>query len=255
MPLVLITEIGNNSNAKVILELKSDQTKNRQCFLPMTHAGKVGNNSELELVEIQELGPSCFFFSNETIEIGENAIMNRFILDKGSQVTRRSFSADLNQAGGSGKVTGVYFPKGKQTFLYDTKQNHTASKTNSTLLFKGVLDNEAYTLWKGNILVAEGVSGADGYQLSNTLLLNPSAHAESIPGLEISTDDVKCSHGVTISNVDKDQLFYLQTRGIGDIEGKKLIVDGFIRSAISRIKSVELQEYIKNNLDEAEPVF
>ena len=98
---------------------------------------------------------------------------------------------------------------------------------------------------KGISSSLKGSRGADGYQLSNTLLLNPSAHAESIPGLEISTDDVKCSHGVTMSNVDKDQLFYLQTRGIGDIEGKKLIVDGFIRSAISRIKSVELQEYVK----------
>ena len=75
VPLILITEIGNNSNAKVILELKSDQTKNRPCFHPVTHAGKIGNNSELELVEIQELGPSCFFFPNETIEIGENAVL------------------------------------------------------------------------------------------------------------------------------------------------------------------------------------
>lgn len=255
LPLLLVTELGNKSIAKVIFEIESDIGLEDSCFVPMTHSVKVGDYSELELVEIQELGLSCYFFPNEIVEIGEKAMLNRFFLDKGSRVTRRSFSADLNHAGGSGTVTGVYFPEGEQTFVYDTRQNHTASNTNSTLLFKGVLDKAAYTLWKGNILVAEGVRGADGYQLSNTLLLNPAAHAESIPGLEISTDDVKCSHGVTISNVDKDQLFYLQTRGIGETEGKKLIVDGFIRSAISRIKSVELQEYVKNNLDEAEPVF
>jgi Fe-S cluster assembly protein SufD len=255
LALILVTELGNNSSVKIILELKSDQTNNDSCFIPMTHTGKIGNNSEFELVEIQELGHFFYFFPNESIEVCENGVLNRFILDKGSQVTRRGFSADLNQPGGSGTVTGVYIPKGLQTYLYDTRQNHTASNTNSNLLFKGVLDNDAYALWKGNILVAEGVNGADGYQLSNTLLLNPAAHAESIPGLEISTDDVKCSHGVTMSSVDKDQLFYLETRGIGETVGKKLIVDGFIRSAISRIKSGELQEYVKENLDEAEADF
>ena len=254
LSLILVSKLGNNSNAKVILEFKSDLTDNRICFLPTNHIGNVGNNSELELIEIQDLQKSCFFFPNEKIEVGENAVLNRFFLDKGSLATRRTFSADLNHKNGSGTVTGIYYPKGDQTFLYDTQQNHKASNTRSTLLFKGVLDNAAYALWKGNIFVAEGIRGADGYQLSNTLLLDPAAHAESIPGLEISTDDVKCSHGVTISSVDKDQLFYLQTRGIGKAEGKNLIVDGFIRSAISRIKSIELQEYVKGNLDEAEPV-
>ena len=248
MALILVTELGENSNVKVILEFKSDPSKNIPCLLPVTHIGTIGKNSELELVEYQDLNQSSLFFTSETIEVGENAVLNRLILDKGSRATQREFSIDLKQKGGKGTITGVYFPKDKQTFLYDTRQNHTASNTTSSLLFKGVLDNSAYTLWKGNIIVSEGIRGADGYQLSNTLLLEPAAHAESIPGLEISTDDVKCSHGVTMSSVDKDQLFYLQTRGIGETDGKKLIVDGFIRSALSRIKSSELQEYVKGKL-------
>ena len=222
MALVLVTELGDNSNVKVILEFKSDHSKNIPCLLPVTHTGTIGNNSELELIEFQDLDQTCLFFPNETIEVGENAVLNRFILDKGSRATHREFSVDLKQKGGKGTITGVYFPKDKQTFLYDTRQNHTASNTTSSLLFKGVLDNAAYTLWKGNIIVSEGVRGADGYQLSNTLLLDPAAHAESIPGLEISTDDVKCSHGVTMSSVDKDQLFYLQTRGIGESGWKEV---------------------------------
>jgi len=255
MALLLATVLGDNSNAKVILEFMSNDSKTQHCFLPVTHTGRVGNNSELELIEIQDVGQNSIFFMNETIDIGENAVVNRFILDKGSRATRRTLSADLTQNGGKGTITGVYFPKNAQTFLYDTRQNHAASNTTSTLLFKGVLDNSAYTLWKGNIVVGEGILGADGYQLSNTLLLDPSAHAESIPGLEISTDDVKCSHGVTMSSVDKDQLFYLQTRGIGEADGKKLIVDGFIRSAISRIINLELQDYVKEIIGSEEPVF
>ena len=255
MALDLVTVLGDNSSVKVILEFKSDHSTNIPCLLPVTHSGTIGNNSVLELIEFQDLMQTCLFFSNETIEIGENAVLNRFILDKGSQVTHRDFSVDLKQKGGKGTITGVYFPKDKQTYLYDTRQNHTASNTMSTLLFKGVLENTAYALWKGNIMVSEGVHGADGYQLSNTLLLDPAAHAESIPGLEISTDDVKCSHGVTMSSVDKDQLFYLKTRGIGELDGKRLIVDGFIRSAMSRIKSSELQNYVKGKLGGVETDF
>jgi Fe-S cluster assembly protein SufD len=255
MALLLATVLGENSNAKVILEFKSDDTEYTPSLLPVTLTGKVGSNSELELIEIQDIGQTNIFFMNETIEIGENAIVNHFILDKGSQATRRVLSADLTQIGGKGTITGVYFPNNSQTFLYDTKQNHAASNTVSTLLFKGVLDNSSYSLWKGNIIVREGIRGADGYQLSNTLMLDPSSHAASIPGLEISTDDVKCSHGVTMSSVDKDQLFYLQTRGIGESDGKNLIVDGFIRSAISRIKSIKLQNYIKQKIGSEEPVF
>ncbi|MCJ7518631.1 MAG: Fe-S cluster assembly protein SufD [Anaerolineaceae bacterium] len=254
-PLTFVTELKSHSKAKVLFEFISEGTKAEPCFIPMVHKVTLGNSAELELVEIQGLDASTFFFPNETIEIGKKAVLNRFILDKGARITRRAFSVDLNHTGGSAQITGVYFPEGDQKILYDTRQNHLASDTTSTLLFKGVLDGGAYALWKGNILVKEGVRGADGYQLNNTLLLNPAAHAESIPGLEISTDDVKCSHGVTLSCVDKDQLFYLQTRGIVEEEGKSLIVDGFIRAVINRIKSAELLEYVKENLDEAEPVF
>ena len=254
-PLRFVTLLKNHSSAKVVFEFISAGENKDSCFIPLIHTGTLGVSSELELVEIQTLGASYFFFPNEVIEVGKKAALNRFIVDKGSQVTRRAFSADLTQTGGGAQVTGVYFPNGNQKYIYDTQQNHMASDTTSTLLFKGVLDDAAYALWKGNIFVKEGVRGADGYQLNNTLMLNSAAHAESIPGLEICTDDVKCSHGVTLSSVDKDQLFYLQTRGIGEEEGKSLIVDGFIRAALSRIKSAKLQEYVRKILDKAEPDF
>ncbi len=255
LPLIYVTKLENRSSTKIVVEYISEAGNNGPCFIPVIHSEVLGKEAELEMIEIQEFEKSNFLFPIETIEIGEKAVLNRFILDKGSQVTSRAFSADLNESGGSAFVTGVYLPKGGQKFFYDTRQNHMASDTTSSLLFKGVLDDKAFTLWKGNVLVKEGVRRADGYQLNNTLLLNPSTHAESIPGLEISTDDVKCSHGVTLSSVDKDQLFYLQTRGIDEKEGKGLIVDGFIRAAISRIKSIELQDYVQEKMDEGEPVF
>lgn len=255
LALRLAIYLEENSNIKLILELKSDNSNDSHCLLPVSLNGTLGKNSQLELVEIQDLDQFCLFFPNETIEIGENAILNHFILDKGSRITQRKLVVNLKQNRGDGTITGVYLPKNRQTFLYDTLQNHFASDTTSSLLFKGVLDNSSNSLWKGNIIVSKGIHGADGYQLSNTLLLDPSAHAESIPGLEINTDDVKCSHGVTMSSVDKDQLFYLQSRGIGESDGKKLIVDGFIRSAISRIKNTTLQAYIQEKLDDAGMVF
>jgi Fe-S cluster assembly protein SufD len=254
-PLRFVTVLKTDSSAKVVIEYLSEGAYNESCFIPSINSSFLDSFSELELIEIQNFCKTHLFFPNETIKISQNGILNRFILEKGSMTTRRTFAVDLNQPGGRAQVTGVYFPSSSQRFIYDTQQNHRASDTTSNLLFKGVLEGSAFALWKGNIFVKKGIQGADGYQLNNNLLLNPATHVESIPGLEISTDDVKCSHGVTVSSVDKDQLFYLQTRGISEDDGKNLIVEGFIRAAISRIKSAVLQDYVKGNLDVSEPIF
>jgi Fe-S cluster assembly protein SufD len=254
-PLYFVTHLKNHSSVKIVFEFTTEENKNEASFIPMIHECSMGDSSELELVEIQTLGPSSLLFTNENIEASEKAAVNRFILDKGSQATQRGLSVELNQIRARAQVTGVYFPHGRQKFIYDTYQNHLASETQSDLLFKGVLDESADVLWKGNIFVKEGTKEVDGYQLSNTLLLSPNTHAESIPGLEISADDVKCSHGVTISSVDPEQLFYLQSRGITFEDSNDLVVEGFIHAAINRIKDSELQNYVKENLGEAQPVF
>jgi Fe-S cluster assembly protein SufD len=244
LPFQFYINLQRSSSAKLVIEFISEESTSSEIFSSTILDGKLEDAASLNLVEIQALNSKVLFFPNERILLEKNAILNWFLMDKGSLVTQRTLSADNSQHGAEAKITGVYIPSGNQHFYYDTKQNQLASDTISNLLFKGVLDEASFALWQGNILVKNGTHGADGYQLNNNLILSPSAYVQSIPGLEISTDDVKCSHGVTISDVDKEQLFYLKSRGIKESQGKALIVDGFIRAAINRIKSTELQNYV-----------
>jgi len=112
----------------------------------------------------------------------------------------------------------------------------------SDLLFKGVIGKNAFTFWKGNIIVEPKTFGANGYQANKNLIIDESAKVESIPGLEIITNDVRCSHGVTIGNIDRNHMFYLQSRGINKEEAEKLIIDGFLSSAKNRIRN---QDFLK----------
>ena len=178
----------------------------------------------------------------------DGAIANYLLIEKGSGLVKRNLIVDMNGANSEAMITGLYQPDSTQRFIFVTHQNHNASQTKSDLMFKGVLDNNAYSLWQGNIFVAKDTTGADGYQMNNNLLLDRKAHAESIPGLEIIADDVRCSHGVTISNIDQEQLFYLKSRGIDETNGKQLIVDGYIREALQRVTSPRIVEFAKKSL-------
>ena len=111
-------------------------------------------------------------------------------------------------------------PRGTEHVDYDTTQEHAAPNTTSDLYFKGVLADRARSVWRGVIRVDKGAQSTDAYQENRNLLLSPQAHADSIPGLEIQANDVRCTHGATVGQVDKLQLFYLMSRGLSPARGR-----------------------------------
>ena len=133
------------------------------------------------------------------------------------------------------KMSGFYFTDHQQHLDYDSQQNHLAPNTTSDLLFKGALVDQSRAVWQGMIYVAPGAVKTDGYQASRNLILSDTARADSIPGLEILTDDVRCTHGATVGKIDRDQVFYLMGRGIPRLEAERLIVEGFFDPIMQRI--------------------
>jgi Fe-S cluster assembly protein SufD len=103
------------------------------------------------------------------------------------------------------------------------------------LLFKGALIDASRVVWQGMIYVAPGAMKTDGYQANRNLVLSKDARADSIPGLEILADDVRCTHGATVGKIDQNEVFYLQTRGIPKVDAEKLIVEGFFDPIMQRI--------------------
>ena len=132
----------------------------------------------------------------------------------GSKKGKIRIQNDLAGQGATSRVTGAYFADGAQHLDYDTFQEHIAPNTTSDFAFKGALRDKATAVWRGMIRVEPDAQKTNAYQENRNLLLSPDAHADSIPGLEILANDVRCTHGATLGQVDREQLFYLMARGL-----------------------------------------
>ncbi len=203
------------------------------------HAGiveiYVGQSANLRFVELQSWGEHVWNFSHERARIDCDGNLDWIFGSVGSKVTKIFSDLDLVGRGANGRMSGFYFTNGDQHLDQDTQQNHLAPHTTSDLLFKGALKERSRSVWQGMIYVAPGAQKADGYQANRNLILSPLARADSIPGLEILADDVRCTHGATVGKIDADQVFYLRSRGIKYPDAERLIVEGFFDPIMQRI--------------------
>ncbi len=203
------------------------------------HAGiveiKVGDGASLKFVELQSWGRHVWNFSHERLSAGRAANADWIFGAVGSHLTKNFSELDLVGEGATGRMSGFYFADGVQHLDHDTQQNHLAQHTTSDLLFKGALKGHSRSVWQGMIYVAPGAQKTDGYQANRNLVLSPDARADSIPGLEILADDVRCTHGATVGKLEQEPLFYLESRGIPEKEAERLIVEGFFDPIMQRI--------------------
>jgi Fe-S cluster assembly protein SufD len=203
------------------------------------HAGlveiHVGPEANLRFVELQSWGDHVWNFSHERVHVDRDANLDWIFGALGSHLTKNFSELDLAGVGATGRMSGFYFTDGVQHLDHDTQQNHLAPHTTSDMLFKGALKDRSRSVWQGMIYVAPGAQKTDGYQANRNLVLSPHAHADSIPGLEILADDVRCTHGATVGKVDAEQIFYLRSRGIPYEEAERLIVEGFFDPIMQRI--------------------
>lgn len=248
LPLLALTKLEEGANASMILRIQSNPEKDCESIVLVNNYCRVGNNAKLRILETQSTGKNDWNFNHNNISLENDADLDILILEKGGKVNKRTFSTDLLGEGGNAAVTGIYEPRKGQYFVYDTFQNHKASHTTSDLLFNGVLRDDAYSLWKGNIYVEEGTKGTDGFQVNNNMLLNEEVQVESIPGLEIIADEVRCTHAVTLKTVDAEQLFYLKSRGIELEVAQEMIISGFLEEAAMRMDNEKLLEIAKDEL-------
>jgi len=203
------------------------------------HAGvveiHVGKGASLRFVELQSWGRNVWNFSHERARVDRDGNLDWIFGAVGSRLTKNFSDLDLAGEGAQGRMSGFYFTDGSQHLDHDTQQNHLAPHTTSDLLFKGALKGNSRSVWQGMIYVAPGAQKTDGYQANRNLVLDDKARADSIPGLEILADDVRCTHGATVGKLEKEPLFYLRSRGIPLEEAEKLVVEGFFDPVMQRI--------------------
>jgi len=208
----------------------------------------VGRGASLQFVELQSWGKHIWNFTHERARVDRDGKINWVFGAIGGGLTKNFADLDLVGAGAEGRMSGFYFTDGKQHLDYDSQQNHLAPHTTSDLLFKGALIDASRVIWQGMIYVAPGAIKTDGYQANRNLVLSENARADSIPGLEILADDVRCSHGATVGKIDPNEVFYLQTRGIPKIEAEKLIVEGFFDPIMQRIPFEGVRERFQESI-------
>ena len=220
------------------------------------HAGivaiHVGAESQLRYIELQSLGNHVWNFMHERVQVERDGNIDWVFGAVGSRLTKNFSDLDLIGNGATGKMSGFYFTDGNQHLDHDTQQNHLAPFTTSELLFKGALKGHSRSVWQGMVYVANNAQRTDGYQANRNLILSKGARADSIPGLEILADDVRCSHGATVGKIDPEMIFYLQSRGILPIDAERLIVEGFFEPIMQRIPyegvRKRFQEAIENKM-------
>jgi Fe-S cluster assembly protein SufD len=202
----------------------------------------VGQAAKLEYVSIQNLSRETWHFASHHARVERDAELDWVAGGFGSKKGKTRIQNDLAGPGATSRVTGAYFADGDQHLDYDTFQEHIAPSTTSDFAFKGALRDSARAVWRGMIRVEPDAQKTNAYQENRNLLLSESAHADSIPGLEIMANDVRCTHGATIGQVDREQLFYLMARGLSRAEAERLIVRGFFADILDRIELEPVRE-------------
>ena len=202
----------------------------------------VGPGAKVEYVSVQNVSQETWHFGTHHARVERDAELDWVAGGFGSKKGKTRIQNDLAGPGATSRVTGAYFADGTQHLDYDTFQEHIAPDTLSDFAFKGALRDESRAVWRGMIRVEKEAQKTNAYQENRNLLLSKTAHADSIPGLEILANDVRCTHGATLGQVDREQLFYLMARGLSHQEAERLIVRGFFQDVLDRIELEPVRE-------------
>jgi len=210
----------------------------------------VGQAATLRYVNTQDISEKAWIFATQRAQVERDGRLDWAALGFGSARGKVRMETKLAGPGSEARVTGGYAGGPGQHLDFDTLQEHAAPNTNSDLAFRGVLAAGSTAVWRGMIKVDPGAQGTDAFQESRNLLLSTDAHADSIPGLEIEADDVRCTHAAAIAQIDKEQLFYLTSRGLDPAEAKALIIEGFLESLVERLAEGPVRESISAALEQ-----
>lgn len=195
----------------------------------------VGDRANLRFVNLQDWSQKTWHFAHQKALVGRDANLQWTIGALGSKLAKVNQHVGLVGERANCQVNGVMFTEAKQHLSYHTLQHHVAPNCTSDFLYKSALQDQSRTVWRGMIKVDKQAQKTDGYQRNDNLLLSRKARADSIPGLEIEADDVRCTHGSTSGRVDEELIFYAQCRGYTRKEAIRMIVAGFFQQVFDRV--------------------
>lgn len=231
-----------NSKASIVQEIYAPKSAKQQAYLEVLDV-TASPNSNLELVTLQAMDENAVNFSSRAARIAQDAQMNWYLGLFGSHLSRYKVDNYLNGTGANAHDTEVVFGNNNQSFDLASNLIHNAPSTIGRVLEKSVLKDTSKSLFKGMIRIEKDAHHAESYLAGHSILLDKGAKSDSIPGLEILTNDVKATHSASVAQMDEEQLFYLATRCLNKPGAQKIIVEGFLEP-LSRKMSYQIRAWI-----------
>ena len=193
------------------------------------------DNAQVRYMNLQDFKHTAWNFLTGRAVLGKDTDLRWIQVSWGSHLTKAFLDLDLQGEGGHGELLGLYFPTRRQHIDHQTLQLHRVANCFSDLLFNGALKHRARSVYMGIIKVLPGAQKTDAFQRNGNLILDNSARADSIPGLEIEADDVRCTHAATAAQVEDEYVFYLMARGLTRPQAERMIVQGFLQGVLDRV--------------------
>jgi Fe-S cluster assembly protein SufD len=204
--------------------------------------------AQLEHLRIQREGTREFHVSRVTVRQQAKSRYASHTLNFGGHWVRTDLHTQLDAPEAETLLNGLYIVDGRQHVDNHTRIDHAAPDTRSDELYRGIISGHGHAVFNGKVVVAEHAIHTDAAQVNNNLLLSRQAEIDTKPELEIYADDVKCSHGATVGQLDEQSLFYLRSRGLGVDEARRMLTDAFANSVLDRIETPVLREFARQQL-------
>lgn len=242
----VIVHAAKGSNSTVVLEHRGDAVLSENIEII------VEDDANLTLVSIQEWNAKSIHSSAQFAKLGRNSSFKHVVVSLGGSVVRVTPSAYFEAPNGDVSLFGLYFADAGQYLEHRIFVDHSQPNCKSRVTYKGALQGDkAHTVWVGDVLIRAAAEGTDTYELNRNLLLTDGARADSVPNLEIETGQIQgAGHASASGRFDDEQLFYLQARGIDELEARRLVVRGFLMEVVQQIGISELEDRLAQAIED-----
>ncbi len=238
----------NNASAVVIEYYTHVGADKDRYFNNIVNEFYLAPQAEIKHYKFQNEAFKAVHIALNYARVKSGADYKSFCLQKGADLGRNETKVELLQENAAAEVDAAYIMNGWATIDTTTDIEHISSKTKSSQLIKGVVGGEARGVFQGKIRIEKDAQETEGHQLHRALLLSDTAEIDVKPELEIYADNVKCSHGAACGQLDKEQMFYMQSRGICEAEAKQLLIDAYLLEVINLIDDEQIKEWMRSNV-------
>jgi len=243
----IMIEVGTHAKLQIV-ECSLSAGSDKQFSNTVTQV-ELSDHAELDFVRLQQRDRKDLSVNRFETRLQRDSVLHYNNFDFGGELARNDIVADIVGSGASVTLRGLYLATGTQHIDNHTRVDHRVGPATSTEEYRGILNGRAHCVFNGKAIVHAGADGTDADQSNHNLLLSDKAEIDTKPELEIYADDVKCSHGATVGQLDKSALFYLRTRGLDEDEATQALTRAFASAILSKLAIAECQDYLASALN------